>query len=172
MSNKHFKYDETALDADRVTVDFGKITGTTDGSDAVEFVELSHPKLREFIKESIAIKTIVEDLDEKGEPKKNETGEPLMKSRPVEEIAEESFGHLCKWLAEATRGKRKAAYFEKLDMTATMVASLADMLLKINHVEEVLAARGNLLMLPQTMTLFAAANEEPSESPGPTLHPA
>lgn len=157
-----FQWDDSVLTPDSITVNFSKLT-TKDEDAAVEFYELPRQTLVEFVAESLEKK--IYETGEDGKLTKDDEGKEIKRSFKQVELEHSKF--LFKYLSKSTRGKRPEKFFESLELTATMLTGLVDMLLKLNHIEEVLATSGNWLMLPMMRDLFAEAAIT-SENPAPT----
>lgn len=159
-----YQWDIAALVPEVIEVDFAKLTDKEEPQE-VKFYEFTRTDLTTFVEESLALKVIETEKD--GTPKKDEQNNEIRK--PFRDVEKEHSAFLFKWLAVGTRNAKKADYFEKLPLTATAIAALVNMLLKLNHVDEVLATSGNWLMLPTVMEFLAAADEKSNESANPNV---
>lgn len=166
-----FKWDESALKPAEVTIDFSDLTKTKD--DKVTFYELPRTDLVEFVAESLE-KRVVEEIKNPttGEVERNDDGSVKTKTRPFRDVEAEHSAYFFKYLAVSSRGAKDCAFFQALPLTVTALDGLVDMLLKMNHVEEVLATSGNWLMLPTIKSLFAEADPNPVSDPPAEILPA
>jgi hypothetical protein len=162
MSEKQFQWDENALIPSEITVDFKKID--PEHGDVVVFYELPRVHLMEFVSSSLDLQ--VYETNEDGTVKLKEGTETPTK-RPITEVEKDSSKHLFKYLALSSRGKKDEKFFEKLPLTTVAIGKLTEMLLEINHVQEIIATSGNWLMLPTMLEMYAEAKSE-SESPQAT----
>lgn len=161
----NFKWDDNALIPSKVTIDFSPLTDSKDDK-AVEFFEFSRTDLTEFVSESLDLQVYETEEDGKTLKLTPETKQPI--KRPFQEVAKDASASLFKFLALATRSKRKAAFFEGLPLTGTALAGLSEMLTELNHVGEVIAASGNWMVLPTMMEMWAEARNKKDESVSPT----
>lgn len=163
MAKQKFQWDASALIPDTVEIDFSSLTDNAETPDLVTFTELSRTDLVIFVEESLELNVIKLKTD--GTPETDEDGKQVRKK--FAEVEKEHAAFLFKWLEKACQSKKKAKDFETMKLTVPAIAALVDMLLKLNHVDEVLATSGNWLMLPQAMAFLAAANAGSSESENP-----
>lgn len=161
MSNKpKFQWDADALTPDVVKIDFAKLTGTKD-AEVITFYEFSRTELTDFVAGSLELKIFETEPD--GSVKKDAEGVDIRKK--FSEVADEHSAFIFKALATATRSEKDEKFFADLPITAKGMAALVDMLLKLNHVDEVLATSGNWLMLPTVMEILGqAADAKSNES--------
>lgn len=157
MAKPKFQWDADALVPEVIEIDFAPITGK---EDKVAFHEFPRMILTEFVEESLALKVI--KLKEDGTPEKDDDGNEIRKS--FGEVEKEHSAFLFKYLAKAAKDKKTAEEFGKMDLTVKAMSGLVDMLLKLNHVDEVLATSGNWLMLPTVMAFLAEADAKSQES--------
>lgn len=166
MSESKFAWDDSALIPTTIDIDFASLLTGKDAADAkVTFHEFPRSELVAFMEESLEKKIYVPDPTGKLE----EDGSVAMIKLPFKDVESDHSAFLFKYLSIGCRGQRKAAWFEKLPLTISGITALVDMLLKLNHIEEVMASQGNFMMLPTLRDLFGAANARNSEAPAPTL---
>lgn len=163
MSSNTFKWDDKALVPDSVEVNFPLPSG---GKEKVTFYEFPRMVLVEFIAESMEKKFI--ETEEDGQPKKDENG--IIVRRPFGDVADEQSDLLFKYLAKASRGAKDIDFFKEADIPSKGMYALVDMIMSINHLDEILATGGNWLMLPTVREMLSEVKaDEQSESQKPTL---
>lgn len=172
--SKDFKWDNSALKPSTITVDFTDLLPDkapktfAQGADAVVFREFSRTDLVSFIDESLS-KQIYKPKLVDGVAATDTEGNEILERVPFIEVESDHSAFLFKYLAVSCRNAKDAEWFAKLDFTISGLTAIVDMLLVLNHVEEVLATQGNFMMLPTIRDLFAATAEKSSENPAPTL---
>lgn len=168
---KKFTWDEGVLSPDTVVVPFLRPADEPGGEpipENVTFYEFSRTDLIEYLESSKKLK-IYKELKETEEVE-DEDNPGKMVERPKRErlslgkIGEEHAAFMFKWLEKLCRGSHKADWFANLNLTASMLGKLAEMMYNINHIEEVVAASGNWLMLPTVQKMLAEIEEKEPES--------
>lgn len=155
-----FKWNAEALIADSCTIPLG--------GEEVTFVEFPRQTLVEFISEAMDRKFVTEEALPEADIAAGLTGS-IEKRMPFKEVSDLQLEFLFTYLAKATEGTtnpKKKAFFKDLPLTGGGLSALVEMLMNLNHIDEVLTTGGNWLMLPQAMALHAGAD---SETPTPTM---
>lgn len=168
-SKNKFKWDVAALIPDTAVLPLpvlgtdGKpiMDGDKPAFEEVTFHELPRLKLKDFLVEqreklmavdlTKPIKVPDEDKPEaEWDTATDAQGNKLYQKRPVDEVQEASYAFLAKWCAEMTNGVKTVEDFNTLfDALGTgFTTSLVEMLIEVNHVNEILSTQGNLLWLP------------------------
>jgi hypothetical protein len=166
MGASEFKWDDNALIPDSVEVTFQSKDDDKFKKEKVTFYEFPRLTLVEFVTESMDKKFIEIDA-ETGQPKRDEND--IIIRRPFGDVADEQAELLFKYLAKASRDVKDIGFFRDLDLTSKGMYALVDMLLSINHLNEILATGGNWLMLPTVREMLSGAEKVVSESQKPTL---
>jgi len=152
LADKTFKWDNTALIPDSQEVTFPKEI-TPDKEDVkLKLIEFPKPVLVNFVNEAIDVQFINSTEGHEGE------------RLPFKEVEPKQWAMLTKYLAEAVRGEKDQAWFESLSLTSNGIIALVDLLIKINHLTEIVSSGGNYFMLPTVITVLSEAAKVESGS--------
>ena len=158
MSEKKFKWDDTALVPDSVEITFpAEVTGKE--AEAVTQYELSRPDLVDFVAEAMD-KKFIKEVETEVDGVKQLVTERL----PFKVVASDQEVLLFKYLAKSSRGTRDDKFYKSLKLGAGGLYALIDMFLQLNHLEEIMASGGNWFMLPTIRKMMSEAAEENSAS--------
>src|SRR5579863_2678989 len=136
----NFKWDAEALDRDTITI--------TLKDEEVTFTELPRKDALAFITESQQIPMSQPLLGPDKQPVKNEKNEDVMEMLPLANRYGDHADLIFKTLSQMTGGKKTPKYFADLDMGLEGITQFADLILTLNHVEDILGSAGNLFLLP------------------------
>lgn len=173
--SKDFKWDNSALKPTTIIVDFTELLPqdadktSTAGADKIEFREFPRTDLVAFIEESLSKKIWIEKVGEDEKPILDAENNPVLERLPFGKVEQDHSAFLFKYLSVGCRGVKSADWFAGLDFTISGLTAIVDMLMTLNHVEEVLSTQGNFMMLPTIRDLFAATAERNSDPQAPTL---
>lgn len=136
----NFKWDAEALDRDTLTINLN-------GED-VTFTELPRKDALAFITESQKIPMTKPVLGPDDQPLLDDKGDPVQEMLPLVNRYGDHADLIFKTLAQMTGGSKKEKYFADLDMGLEGITQFADLILTLNHVEDILGSAGNLFLLP------------------------
>lgn len=151
MSDKVFKWDDSALIPDFREIKFpgAIIPGGEDVT--IKMIELPKPVLVKFVNDAVDAKFVNEETGEK---------------TPFDKVEEQQWEMLTKYLAAMTRGTHDQEWFKALSITSTGIIALVEMMVEINHLPAIVHTGGNWLMLPTVIAVLEGAN---SDNPAQTM---
>jgi hypothetical protein len=152
LADKTFKWDNTALIPDSQEVTFPKEITPEEADVKLKFLEFPKPVLVSFVNEAIDVQFLSAEEGHEGE------------RLPFQEVEPKQWDMLTKYLAEAVRGEKDQEWFKSLKLTSKGIIALVDLVIKINHLTEIVSSGGNYFMLPTVITVLSEAAKAESGS--------
>ena len=157
MAKKAFEWDASAL-----LPDYAEVPDLHGADEIITLSEFSRTTLNEFIEDCLNRDLSVEEeieipSDIEGE---EPTRRKIKKSLPFVEVAKQQSEGVFKYLSLATGGKQNEDYFRSAPLTSNGLGKLVELLYDLNHLDDILAARGNYLLLP---SIYQAYKTEAAE---------
>lgn len=157
MAKTAFQWDASAL-----LPDYAEVPDLYGKNEVLILTEFPRTVLNDFIEECLNKDlSMTEEIEVPSEV----DGEPpvktaVKKQMPFVEVAKQQAEGIFKYLSLATGNKQDAEYFRAAPMTSNGLGKLVELLYDLNHLDDILAARGNYLLLP---SIYQAYKTEAAE---------